>query len=124
MLADGVDDTPWVQEDVMTDNTARRGVDVLREAAKDAAYRSLEVRGVLALYIAMVVFYARSTPTAHLAMASVAVVAGLWVWAEALGRRLGDVLVAHARGVSHEQAAALVERRNVSVTRVIEQFGA
>lgn len=107
----------------MLQNTTTTGVDVLREAAKDAAYRSLEVRCVLALYVVLVVLYAGSTPVLHLAIASVAMLAGLWVWAEVLGRRLGDVLVAHARGVSHEQAAALVDRRNVSVTMVLEQFG-
>ncbi len=81
----------------MLDETAARGVDALREAAKDAAYRCVEVRCVLALYVGLLVFYAPSTPPAHLAAASVAMVAGLWLWAEHLARRLADVLVAHAR---------------------------
>lgn len=117
-----VDDTVCVQEDGMLDDTRARGVEVLREAAKDAAYRSLEIRGVLALYVVLLAVYAPSTPPVHLAGASVAMLAGLWLWAEQLGRRLGDVLVARARGLSHEQAVALVDRRTVSVTMVIERF--
>lgn len=106
----------------MLDDTGTTGMDVLREVAKDAAYRSLEVRCVLALSVGAVVIHAPSTPALQLMVVSVAMIVALWVWAERLGRRLGDVLVSHARGLSHDQAVALVDRRNVSVTTVIERF--
>ncbi len=107
----------------MLDETGTRGVDALREAAKDAAYRCVEIRCVLALYVVLLVVYAPSTPPVHLAAASVAMVAGLWLWAEHLARRLAGVLEAHARSLTPEQAVALVDRRTVSVTMLVERFG-
>lgn len=94
-----------------------------RGGRKRVGHRWQQVRCVLALYVGLLVFYAQSSPPVHLVVASVAMVAGLWLWSEHLGRRLGEVLVAHARSLSHEQAVALVDRRAVSVTRVLERFG-